>query len=491
MGRQKSGKHPSLSFNFVMNSILSLSSMIFPLISFPYVSRVLQPAGTGKVSFAVSVVSYFSMFAMMGIPTYGIRACARVRDNPRELSRTVQEILLLNVLLAAAAYLFLGLAILLVPRFRADAALFCVASLSIGFQVIGVEWLYQALEQYAYITLRSVIFKAIAMALMFLLIRRPEDTVLYGGLTVLASVGSGLLNFVNLRKQVSLKIQKPLRPQRHWRPVLVFFFMSVATTVYTNLDNVMLGFMQGDAQVGLYTAAVKAKTLLVSLVTSLGAVLLPRVSYYVENRQMEAFHRLTNLAFRFVVLFAVPVTLYFMLYAEPVVLLLAGSGYRQAVPAMQTIMPTVLLIGMTNVMGIQILLPMGREKVVLYSECAGAVTDLILNLLLIPCLGAAGAAAGTLAAEAAVFLVQFGYLRKRMAWPAFPVPWRWVLAASAAAFLPAWLLRGWEGNVWLQLPLSFLCFAGVYLAVLLAGREELAWRGVREIRDKVKRSRKK
>lgn len=473
-----------------MNSILSLSSMIFPLISFPYVSRILQPAGTGKVSFAVSVVSYFSMFAMMGIPTYGIRACARVRDDKEKLAHTVQEILILNVLLGIVTYVAFAISVAWVPRFHEDALLFWIVGLSIAFQILGVEWLYQALEQYAYITIRSVIFKAMALVFMFLLIRHPEDYVIYGGLTVFSTAGSSLWNFFHLRKLIPLKFQGHYNVKKHLRPVLVFFFMSVATTVYTNLDNVMLGFMKGDAQVGLYTAAVKAKTVLVTLVTSLGTVLLPRVSYFVENRQKEAFEKVTNLAFRFVVLAAVPLTIYFILYAEPVILALAGECYQAAAPAMQVIMPTVLWIGMSNVTGIQILLPMGKEQIVLYSECAGAVVDLILNLLLIPSLGATGAAAGTLAAELMVFLVQFIYLNKRVERRKFEIPWKLLLAANITAFVPAILLRGWEQSVWLLLPVSFLCFAGMYLAVLLIGREELTQRGLKEISEKVGKLRK-
>lgn len=474
-----------------MNSILSLSSMIFPLISFPYVSRILQPAGTGKVSFAVSVVSYFSMFAMMGIPTYGIRACAQVRDDKEKLSRTVQEILIINFFLGILTYLVFAASLVLVPRFRIDSSLFCVVGLTIGFNIIGVEWLYQALEQYAYIAVRSVAFKAIAMLLMFLMIRSPEDYVTYGALTILASVGSNLLNFVNLRKLVSFRFQGPYDFKRHVRPILVFFCMSVATTIYTNLDQVMLGFMRGDEQVGLYTAAVKVKNMLVSLVTSLGAVLLPRVSFYVETKQQEAFERVTKLAFRFVVILAIPLTLYFILYAEPVILLLAGVEFQEATLAMQIIMPTVLLIGMTNVMGIQILLPMGKELWVLSSECAGAVVDLILNLLLIPFMGAAGAAVGTLAAEMVVFLVQYLHLKKLWNRTMWELPWRLILMANIIAFLPTYGIRLLGQSIWMILPLSFGCLIGVYLVVLILGREELVLRGLKEWREKLGGTRKK
>ena len=130
-----------------MNAVLTMSSFIFPVITFPYVSRILMPEGVGKVSFATSVITYFSMFAQMGIPTYGIRACAKVRDDQEQLTKTVHEIFMINLFMSCAAYLFFGAALFLVPRLREEKVLFLIISLTIFFNAIGMEWLYKALEQ--------------------------------------------------------------------------------------------------------------------------------------------------------------------------------------------------------------------------------------------------------------------------------------------------------------------------------------------------------
>ena len=182
-------------------------------------------------------------------------------------------------------------------------------------------------------------------------------------------------------------------------PIMIFFAMSCATTVYTNLDTVMLGFIKTDVDVGYYNAAVKIKSVLLGIVTSLGTVLLPRASYYIEHHEMDEFRRITKKAINFVFLIAVPLTVYFILYAKEGILFLSGDAYISAVIPMQVIMPTILFIGLTNIMGIQMLVPLGREKVVLYSEIAGAIVDLILNAILIPQLASAGAAIVTLVAE--------------------------------------------------------------------------------------------
>lgn len=478
-------KKRSVTFNFMMNCILTVSSMIFPLLSFPYVSRILQPSGTGKVSFAVSVVSYFSMAAMLGVPTYGIRACARVRDDKEELSRTVQEILCLNIFMGLLAYAVFFLSLVFVERFRMDRSLFLVVGLTIGFNVIGVEWLYKGLERYTYITVRSLIFKAAALVLMFFMIREPEDYMIYGGLTIFASVGSNLLNFLQLRKYIFLHPLKPYRVRRHLRPVAVFFAMSVAATVYTNLDTVMLGFMKSDAEVGLYNAAVKIKSVLVSVVTSLGAVLLPRVSYYVQKGLLEEFERVTKKALEFVVLVGLPVTVYFILFADNAILLLTGPAYRGATHAMQIIMPTVFFIGLTNIIGLQVLVPLGKEKAVFYSECAGAAVDVFLNLLLIPKMGAAGAAAGTLAAEMTVFAVQFVCVGEEVRRLFLRLEWKKIVGATALAAVFSCLPIICCDNNLVILAASATAFFGGYIGCLGFWGEPLLKEMILKMKNKV------
>ena len=374
----------SLKLNFVMNAVLTMSSFIFPLISFPYVSRILLPEGTGKVSFATSLIAYFTMFAQLGIPTYGVRACARVRDDRNALTKTAQELLIINLVMTALSYAALFLALLFVPRLRAERSLYLLVSLSIFFNTIGMEWLYKALEQYTYITVRSIAFKLVALIAMFALIHTREDYVIYGGITILAASASSVFNFFHARHFISLRPVGGYHFRPHLKAVAVFFAMACASTVYTNLDTVMLGFMTSDETVGYYNAAVRIKTILVSIVTSLGAVLLPRASYYVEHGEMDRFRQITRKALNFVFLAAVPMMIYFMIFAKQGIFLLSGEDYAGSIAPMQWIMPTLLFIGLSNVLGIQILVPLGRERVVLWSIIAGAVVDVVLNIVLIP-----------------------------------------------------------------------------------------------------------
>lgn len=466
-------KNISLKKNFLMNIILTMSSIIFPLITFPYVSRVLGPIGTGKVSFASSVINYFSLFAQLGIPTYGIRVCAEVRDDHEKLTRTAQELLIINLIMDAITYAAFAVSLVIVPRFRTDRALLVVISSTIFLTSIGMEWLYKALEQYTYITVRSMIFKLVALISMFLLVHQQSDYVIYGAISILASSASNVLNFINAHHYIGFKPVGNYNFKKHLKPIGIFFAMSCATTIYTNLDTIMLGFMCGDKEVGYYNAAVKIKTVLVSVVTSLAAVLLPRASYYVANNDMNDFRKIAQKALNFTVIIALPLTLYFMLFAKQGIYFLSGDQYHDSILPMQWIMPTVLFIGISNITGLQILIPLGKEKIVLYSEVAGALTDLILNWILIPHLLSTGAAIGTLAAEFVVLLVQFFAIKDQLTEAFKEIHYGRILLALALGFAASfWTLYLNMGN-FITLLISAILFFGLYFLVLLLMHESI------------------
>lgn len=477
----------SVKFNFIMNSILTASAMIFPIITYPYVSRILQPEGIGTVSFANSVITYFSMFAQLGVPMYGIRACAKVRDDKEKLTRTVQEIMMINMITCLVVYIAFFCSLYFVPQFRQEKILYLIMGSLILFNTVGVEWLYKGLEQYSYITVRSIVFKFIALLAMFLLVHEKEDYVIYGGITIFAAAGSNVLNFINLRKYVYLRPMGAYDFRQHIKPISIFFAMSIATTVYTNMDNVMLGFIKGATENGYYDAAVKIKNILVSFVSSLGTVLLPRVSYYIQTGEREEFSRITKKALNFVFLLSVPLCVYFIIFARSSIYLLSGTLFENSILPMRLIMPTLVFIGLTNIIGLQILVPLGKENQVLYSEIAGAAVNIIVNMLLIPRMGAAGAAIGTVLAEIMVFIVQVYALKdvvvrilKKISY------WKIATALLLASFASVWVSSMNWGD-FLILLFSALLFFGVYVLALIVFREKL----VKEILDDMLRIVKK
>lgn len=484
-------KEKSLKKNFCMNAILTMSQFIFPLITFPYVSRILLAEGTGKVSFATSIISYFAMFAQLGIPTYGIRACAQVRNDKKKLSKTAQEIFIINIIMSILAYIVFFIALCNVPRLKDEKTLLIIVSATIFFNAIGMEWLYKALEQYTYITIRSVIFKFIALIAMFLLIHQQSDYIIYGAISSFASSASNIFNFFNVHKYISLRPVGEYNFKQHLKAVSVFFALSCAATIYVNLDTVMLGFMKTNVDVGYYNAAVKIKTILVSIVTSLGTVLLPRASYYVEHGLKEDFYRITKKAINFVFLVATPLMLYFMFFAKEGIFFLSGNTYGGAIVPMQIIMPTLFFIGLTNIMGMQILVPLGKENIVLYSEIVGAVVDLAINYILIPKYASAGAAIGTLVAEIAVWIVQYIYLRKQIKDAYKNVRYGiLILALFLGSIASLWVKKVFSGS-FIVLLNSAILFFGVYFIVLTIAKEPLIYQIEEGLLTKLKKKGKK
>ena len=402
----------SIKFNFIMNFILTVSNFLFPLIIFPYVSRVLLPEGTGKVAFALSIVSYFTLFASFGVETYGIRAIAQVRDDKDRLSKTMHELLFINIISMVIVYIALVIAISVVPKFAMEKELFWVTSLFVLFTIIGIEWFYKGLEKYQYITIRTIVFKIASLFLVFLFVKEKSDYIIFAFISIFAIVGSGVLNLINSRKLINYTLYSEYEFKKHLKPMFVLFLTSMAIAIYTSLDEGLLGLLSSPEQVGYYNAAVRVKGILFTLITSLGVVLLPRLSYYVENHMETEFHEALAKSTNFIIVIAASVVIFFTLFAKETILILAGENYVASIIPLQIVVWALILSAITNILGIQILLPLKKDKQLLFSVLCAATVDVIANFLLVPKLAAVGTALSVIAAELSVLIVQIIILRQ-------------------------------------------------------------------------------
>ena len=493
----------SITYNFIMNAALSVSSFLYPLITYPYVTRVLGAEYYGKVVFASYVATWVSMFAQLGIPTYGIRACAACRNDKAKLRKTVLEILTLNVITALLVYAVFILTLFLVPRFRQDPALFLIITIPVLLNAFGADWFYKGLEEYGYVAARDTLFRVLSIIVLFLTMHTRADYRIYGVMIAVADGGPGIMNFLRLRKQLggfsdgqAAQAADTARIdwQQHVKPVLTFFMLSVAISIYTSMDVVMLGFLSSDTQVGYYGAATRMKALAVSFVTALGGVLMPRVSNYLAEGKEQEFRELVKKNFSFVLLVSVPMMVFLAGAADQVIFLLSGTDFAGAVLPMQVISVTIVMIALTNVMGMQILVPSGREKLTTVSTIWGACVNLIVNLLMIPKFGAMGAVIGTVLAELTVLAVQTFFLRKEL--PLFfdGIEGGKLLAAILAATAGLIITRRILGPVpastvpeyLLNLAVMGSVFCLVYGTVLLVTREK----GSRELLGKLRKKRR-
>ena len=479
---KKEVKIHSVKYNFIMNFILSSSNFLFPLITFPYISRILGASGNGLISFASSITNYFVMVASLGIPTYGIRACARVRDDKDKLSKTVQELLIINSITTFVVMISFFFCIAFVPRLTDDKSLFYINGINIVLNMFGVNWFYQALEQYDYITFRSILFKIISLFLMFALVHTSNDYIIYAAITVFATVGSNILNFIRLRHFINFKKYADYNFVIHFKPILILFAQSLVTSIYINLDTVMLGFMTDSIQVGLYSAATKLKSVLLSLVQSLGSVLLPRMSYYAKNEFEDQYKKTMQDALCFTMLISVPLAIFFSTFSKYVLLFLAGNEYIGATLAMTFTTIAIVPIGITSVLGIQVLTSKGREDQVLYSVIVGAIIDIILNFLLIPMYGATGAAFATMIAEFGVLVYQIIAVKVIMYKQIFDLPVLLKILLSGMVPLLTLLFTKTISNLFLLLAASALAYFGLYAVfIIFCARIEVVERNKQDL----------
>ncbi len=406
------GNSKSILSSSFFNVIKMFSSLVFPVITFAYASRILGDVGIGQVNFAKSIVSYFVMFAMLGMNYYGTREGAKLRNDRDAFSKFAHEMLLINGITTAIAYALLLISLLCVPKLQEYRTLLLISSAAILLQGLGLEWMYQAIEEYRYIAIRSVVFQLIALAALFLFVRDKDDVIPYGVITVLAGSGSYLFNFLNARKYIQFKRYDHYEIRRHLKPIFWLFAMAVSIELYTVLDSTMLGFLKGDAAVGRYTAAVKVNKMVVHLITAAGSVLIPRLSFYIRHHEGNKLNQLLETFYNYVFLISVPAAIGLFMLSDDIIVIFSGNGFASAGLTMKILTPIILVITFSIMTNQQTLIPMGKEKLMLIATSAGAVVNFALNSFLIPLYAENGAAAATVAAETAVAVISFLNIRR-------------------------------------------------------------------------------
>lgn len=404
----------SVKVNYILNLINTGGQMLFPLITFPYACRVIGVGGIGQVDFFSSIVSYISLFTCLGIPLYAIREIARDRDDVVRMNRTAVEILLLHTMLTVVGYVAVAVLCLTVPQIQADTGLFLVLSLTILFTAIGCEWFYQGIEDFLYVTIRGLIVKVVSVVLLFLMVKTRDDLILYGWYTVIGVLGGNLFNFFRLRKYIHREniIFSHLNLRRHLAPVLKVFSFNVITSIFLQLNPVMLGFMKDALAVGYFTAATRVLTMILKLPAVLGSVMTPRMSNLVAENKQEEFRRYAQKSFDFTLAVCLPLSVGLVITAPCVIRVLCGEEFMPAVLCSQIIAPVVLMSGISNLFGMQVLYPIGKINIVILCCLIGAVTDLILGIVLIPGLSYEGTAIAYLGAETTITVSMYLIARK-------------------------------------------------------------------------------
>jgi len=466
--------------NVSLNLLLKVGAHLFAAVSVLFTTRALGPGNLGRVAFAASIVGYMALFANLGMPIYAMRRCAECRGDRRELSRTAGELFVLSVSLGVLGFLVLAGLCLYVPFFREERFLYLILGGGILLNAWGCEWLYLALERYRYMAVQSLVFKGAALGGMVLFIREPKDYLLYAALTVVATFGMHLGYFLNLSRHVDVfaalgrEAQRRLRPAaliRHLRPMLPFFLMSCAVALYGSMDLVMLGLFKDERTVGLYSLVVKARVLLTSLGGIIWMAVLPGASAAWKQGDRGGFERLARKSLSLILFLQVPATLFFLLFSPELIGVLGGDAYAGALASCRIMLLALVPVGLSNILGGQILIPAGLEKQLLLAELWAVLTSFVLNLILVPRYSLNGAAATLVLVELMVWLYTRRLVKKRLGLSLFDTGHFWTLLWGAILVLPAaQLFRLLSLPPFLSLPLGAASFGlGYLLALALLG----------------------
>lgn len=481
-------KVKSIKFNFIMNLIRVLMSILFPLITYPYATRVLHTTGLGKATFVVSIISYFQLVAAFGVNNYAITEGAKIRDDKEKLNKFASEMFLINLISTGIAYVSF-VCFLFIPKFEGYQALLIISSTSILFTTLGMEWLYELLEEYEYITIRSVAFQIISLIALFIFVRSEKDVAWYVALTAISTAGSGILNFFYSRKYVHLFREKIKLKSlgTHMKPMVYMFGVSIASVIYLNSDITMLGWMKGDKDVGIYSAATKMNQVLCTLIKSLSTVIMPRMAYYIEMRQKENFNRLLERAFQFMLMLIVPCMVGMYLIAPEIIRLIAGDEFMAAVTTERLMVWNLFFSPINGFIAYQIFMPYKKEKIIFWATCGGAVSNLAVNLLLIPKFTYNGAAVATVLAECLVMVISLS-LGKELVniKQLLKGSWQYIAACIPMVLIYFILTEIAFSNYIIYMAVMIVLGAGSYFLVLLLIKNDIVLEEWEKVEQRLK-----
>lgn len=402
----------SIKRNYIYNLIQQILTLLTPLITTPYISRVIGAEGIGIYSYASSIVTYFALFAALGTATYGQREISYCQDDKKRRSEVFWNNELLCIITTCISLCFYGLFCFFQKENR---IVFFILSLSLLDVCLNVSWLLTGLEEFGKIVLRNIIIKVASIGFIFTFVRTKDDLIIYVlGLT-LALIISDISLWPFVLKFIDRPKVKDLKPFSEIKVVFSMFVPTIAISIYTVLDKTMIGIItKNAAENGFYEQALKISRIALTVVTSLGAVMIPRIGYLFEKHDNDLVRQYMYRSYRFVGFIGIPMGLGLLAISPNFVPWFFGKGFEGVIPLIGVLGFLLLSIGINNVTGVQYLIPTKRQNTFTKTVLIGACVNLIANICLIPSLGAIGAAIASVLAETIIAITQLWIVRKEI-----------------------------------------------------------------------------
>ena len=469
--------------NYLYNLSYQILVLIVPLITTPYVSRVLGAKGVGTFSYTNSIVQYFILFGCIGLNLYGQREIAYVQHEKEKRDKVFWELVILRIITVSISLTVFYFTLASHGKY---APVFFIMCLDILASMVDISWFFQGIEDFKKIVVRNFIIKIVGVAFIFLFVKSSDDLLLYVICHSATLFLGNLSMWAYIPKLVGKVKVRELEIKKHIRPTIVLFLPQIATSVYTVLDKTMIGFLTGvEEEVAYYEQGQKIVKIVMALVTSLGTVMMPRVANLFKQNEMEKVKNYLSKSFRFVFFLSFPMTFGLMAISNHIVPWFLGSGYDKVVPNMMVIAPILVMISLSNIIGMQYLLAIGRHRDFTISLVVGCVINFSLNLLLIPHFLSIGAAVATVIAETSVTGVQVFFTRKDFKFGEIISSNKHYIISSLIMFVPTYLLAK---NLPSNIINTFICVAVgglIYVGLLFVMKDETLFEAVDKIKGKL------
>lgn len=457
--------------NSVYNMIYRGFTALFPLITTGYISRVLLADGVGKVSYANTIVAYFTTIAALGIPNYGIKAIAQGK-NKEDRSKTFIELFTINFISTAICTIVYYVFINTNSYFLDRRQLFNVMGFLLILNVFNIDWFYQGIEEYGYIATRGIAIKIVSFVLMLIFVKKSSDYVIYAFILCMATAGNYFFNAVHLVRYIDIQKYK-LSIARHLKPVFVLLAAAIATEVYTMLDTLMLQYFHGDAYVGYYSNAVKIVRMVYTVVIAMVAAFYPRISHSLKNAEKNDCQKLLDEGTKIILLFSFPCVIGLSILSNLITVVLFGADFTPAGTTLRILSGLVFVFSIAYFRGQIVLMAAGKEKIILKATICGALINAVSNSLLIPRFYQNGAAIASILAELVVTSILV-YSSSRV----IPVSInrKYVTTLIVACFVMAVVIKifiGMQLNLIIKLFASVMAGGTVYFMVLLLLKNEI------------------
>lgn len=479
-------KQKSLTINAFLSSIKTLATILFPLITYPYITRVLSVENIGKINLGQSIVSYFSLMAGLGISAFASRNGARIRENRLLLNKFSNQVFTINVISTIiSCCLLIGLAFL-PTKIEAYRGIILLQGITVAMSPLAVDWLYTIEEDFGYITIRSIAVQLLSLILMFTFVKSEKDVYLYVALTSMSTSLGNLFNFIHSRKYVKLNLISDTHWNEYKNSILLFFINSVATVIYMNSDTTILGILKNDYSVGLYSVAVKIYTIVKQVFNAVILTAIPRLAY-LRNNDVRGFERLTKTMISMATVFTIPAAVGIIILRKEIITLISGSSYLEAAPTLSILAVAIFFGVLANILANGVLICMGREKYVVKATIVSAIENATLNFIFIPIFSQNGAAFTTLLAEMTVFGMSLYYSRDVIIRMVDGSEFRNAILGSVLILLVSFPLMNLlsEYDLIIRIAAVIVVCSGVYTLVLLAFKDKVLRNIISQVKKKL------